>query len=114
VALQRGMTVERVRRTHADVSNTTGAPEPYGSAFGMELGGDREVEAVVLAGIQPPQELETLLKPPFLRSDGVCSAQCQIVHRTGSRLAGAELRDRAGKILVDGDLDAWHRRWHDQ
>jgi hypothetical protein len=36
------------------------------------------------------------------------------MHRTGPRLAGTELRNSAGEIFVDGDLDAGHGRWHDQ
>jgi hypothetical protein len=77
----------------------------------MKPGGNREVEAVVFTGIQSLQELETLLRSPFLRPDGLCAAQCQVMHRTRLRLAATELRDSASEILVDCYLDAALCRW---
>jgi hypothetical protein len=95
------------------VSNTSAVPEPYFSAFCMKSCGDREVEAVIFAGVQSPQELQALLQPPILRPDGVCAAQRQVVHRTRPGLSPSELRDSGGEILVDGDLDAGLGRRHD-
>jgi hypothetical protein len=78
----------------------------------MKPSGNREVEAVVFTGIQPLQELEALLESPFLRPDGLCTAQRQIMHRTRPRLITTELRDSASEILVDRYLDAGLRRRH--
>jgi hypothetical protein len=48
----------------------------------MKPGGHGEVEAVIFTGIQSLQEIETLLQSLFLGSDGLRTAQRQIMHRT--------------------------------
>ena len=88
-------------------------PEPYGSASGMKLSRNREVEAVVFAGIKPPQELEALLTPLLLCPHGVRATQRQIVHYARPGLAGSELRYGGSELLVDGDLNAGLGGRHD-
>jgi len=78
----------------------------------MKLGGNREVEAIIFAGIQPPQELQALLQLPILCPHCVCTAQRQVMYRTRPGLSASELRDSGGEILVDGDLDARLGRRH--
>lgn len=62
----------------------------------MEPRGDREVKAVVLTRIEPPQKLKRCLEPLLLRSDCLCAAQSQIVHGARPRLATSKFRNGGG------------------
>jgi hypothetical protein len=79
----------------------------------MKLSRNREVEAVVFAGVQSPQELEALPTPLLLCSDGLRATQRQIVDYARPRLAASELRYGRSKFLVDGDLNSRLSGRHD-
>src|ERR1700722_10995304 len=80
VAIQRASTLGLLWRFQAEVSNTSGSPEPYGSARGMQLLGDSEVVTVVLTGGDPPQMLVRFAPRVSLSPKRLCTTQREIPH----------------------------------
>jgi len=79
----------------------------------MKLLGHREVEAVVLSGIECSQELDRLLAAVLLCPDRLRSTQCEVADGPRAGLAPAELCDGGGKLAVESDLDALVRDSHE-
>jgi predicted signal transduction protein with EAL and GGDEF domain len=51
----------------------------------MQLGRQREVESVVLAGVETPQEGDRLLPAGLLFTQGLRPAKSQVPNRAGAR-----------------------------
>jgi len=73
----------------------------------MQLGGDGEVEPVVFAGVESPQELDRLLATTLLLAQRLRPADCEVTHRTRAR-GTTELGQGPGQLGVDSDLDTPH------
>jgi hypothetical protein len=77
----------------------------------MELCGHREVEAIVLAGVESPQELERVLAATLLFPECLCAADGEVADGARTRPA-TKLGQGGAELGIDGDLDAGVRSCH--
>jgi hypothetical protein len=71
----------------------------------MQLGRHREVVAVVLAGIESPQEVDRFLPAASFLAKRLRAADGKVTNRAGAR-SPAELSQRGPELGINRDLNA--------